>query len=151
MTVASNLSTISASIASLSLTGIINKGITAIPDTASMLTPIVFPQPNDYMTNVKPEFVSFGSNGTAKMDLSYTLNYVYLHCEIGSGLTTYDIYSALITNLVVIIVAIMSNDAITGLIDMQLGNISTIGAIKDPAGNQYFGVLFSLNILEHIQ
>jgi len=123
MTVTSNLSTVAASIASLSLTGITNKGITAIPDTAEMLTPIMFPQPNDYMTNVKPEFVSFGSNGSAKMDLTYTLNYVYLHCAIGSGITTYDIYSGLVTNLSVIIVAIMSNDAVSGLVDLQLGNI----------------------------
>lgn len=151
MTVASALSTITNSIAALVITGVTIKDIDEIPQSASMLTPLLIPQPNDFVTDFAVTFQSFGSNGTAKMDMDYSLNYVYLHAEAGSGIGTFDVYSGLITKLSAIIVAILSNDAITGLVDMQLGGIGNIGIIEDPSGNQYWGVLFSFRIKEFAQ
>jgi len=150
MTVSSAFATITNSIAALSISGVTIKDIDEIPQNASMLTPLLIPQPNDFVTNFEAAFQSFGSNGTAKIDLNYSLNYVYLHAEVGSGISTFDIYSGLITKLSAILVAILSNDAITGLIDIK-PRIGNIGIIEDPSGKQFWGVLFSLPILEYAQ
>jgi len=151
MTITSSLVTIADSISKLTITGITLRDIDQIPPNASLLCPLLIPQPNDFVTDISTEFVSFGSNGTAKINMQYTLNYVYLHAEAGSGVGTYDVYSGLITNLAKIIVAILSNDAVTGAVDVSLQSISNIGVINDPAGNEYWGVLFSLRVLEYNQ
>lgn len=150
MTITSAFATIANSIAALSISGVTIKDIDEIPQSARLLTPLLIPQPNDYVTNFEAEFQSFGSNGTPKIDLNYSLNYLYLHCEAGSGLSTFDVYGGLMTKLSAILVAILSNDAITGLVDMK-PQIGQIGIITDPSGIEYWGITFSLRILEYAQ
>lgn len=151
MTVACNVNTVSTAISELSVSGVTIKDITAIPESARMLCPILLPQPNDYMSGVQFSFESFGSNGTALMNLEYDLNYVYLHCEAGSGMNAFAPFSALMTKLAAILVEIMSNDKIDGLVDLKLNSVSNIGIISDPAGNEFWGVLLSFHVLEFAQ
>ncbi|MCR4308375.1 MAG: hypothetical protein NUV80_07540 [Candidatus Berkelbacteria bacterium] len=151
MTVTCSVNTVATSIAGLTITGVTIKDITAIPDSANMLCPILIPQPNGYMSNTSMTFETFGSNGTAKMNMEYDLNYVYLHCEAGSGVNAFAPFSSLMTNLAAILVVILSNDKVNGLVDMKLGSVGEIGIINDPAGNSYWGVLFSLHCLEYVQ
>jgi hypothetical protein len=148
MTITSAFSTVTNSIAALSISGVTIKDIDEIPQSAQLLGPVLIPQPNDFVTEFTQTFQSFGSNGTAKVDFGYTLNYVYLHCEAGSGISSFDIYAGLITNLSAIVVAIASNDAVSGLVDLKIASISNIGVIEDPSGNQYWGVLLGLRVLE---
>lgn len=151
MTIAVNFATVTNSIAALVVSGVTIKDIDEIPDAANMLTPIMFPQPNDFITDIQPEFVSFGSNGTAKINMSYTLNYVFLECEAGSGVSAFAGYSGLITHLMAIMVTMLSNDAITGAVDNVPQSITSIGVVQDPAGNEYWGALLSFRILEFVQ
>ena len=151
MTVTCSVNTVASSIAALSVSGVTIKDIDKIPDSAKLLCPVLIPQPNDYMSNTLMSFESFGSNGTAKMDLEYDLNYVYLHCEAGSGVNAFAPFSSLMTKLAAILVVIFSNDAITGLVDMKLNSVSNVGIINDPAGNSYWGVLLSFHVLEFAQ
>lgn len=151
MTINSQLDTIATSIAGLTITGVTIKDIDNIPDSAQGLTPLLIPQPNDYVTNLKPTRISFGGAGSAKMDLTYTLNYVYLHAEAGSGINTFAIYAGLIDNLLLIIESMMTNDNLNGAVDMELNSISDIGVIDDPAGNPFWGVFISLNVTEFTQ
>jgi len=151
MTVTCSVNTVASSIAGLTVSGVTIKDITAIPDSAKMLCPIIIPQPNGYMSGAKATFETVGSNGLAKINLEYDLNYVYLHCELGSGVNAFAPFSGLMTNLAAILVTIMSNDKINGLVDMTLGGIGDVGIINDPAGNSYWGVLFSLHVLEFSQ
>lgn len=151
MTVTSALATVADSISKISITGVTVKDIDEIPQSAALLCPILIPQPNGYVSGVNVEFQSFGSNTGAKIDMSYTLNYIYLHSNAGAGLGQLQVYSGLISKLSTIIVAILSNDAITGLVDMQLESIGNIGVIEDPSGNQYWGVMLSFRVLEFAQ
>jgi len=151
MTVTCSVNTVASSIAGLTVSGVTIKDITAIPDSAKMLCPIIIPQPNGYMSSTKVIFETFGSNTGAKLNMEYDLNYVYLHCEAGSGVNAFAPFSSLMTNLAAILVTIMSNDKINGLVDMTLGGIGDVGIINDPAGNSYWGVLFSLHVLEFSQ
>lgn len=151
MTVTCSVNTVASSIAGLTITGVTIKDLTAIPDSAKMLCPILIPQPNDYMTNVKVSFETFGSNTGAKLNMEYDLNYVYLHCEAGSGVNAFAPFSDLMTKLAAILVVIMSNDKVNGLVDLQLQNVGNVGVINDPAGNSYWGVLLSFHVLEYAQ
>lgn len=151
MTVTCAVNTIATSIAGLTISGVTIKDLTAIPDNASVLCPILIPQPNGYMTNVSMSFEGLGSNGTAAMNLEYDLNYVYLHCETGSGINAFAPFSSLMTKLAAILVVIMSNDKINGLVDMKLQSVGNIGVIQDPAGNEFWGVLLSFHCLEFAQ
>src|SRR5688500_9661643 len=119
MTVTSAFSTITNSIAALSISGVSIKDIDEIPQSGNMLLPILFPRPNDFVTDFSQAFRSFGSGGTAKIDFEYNLNYVFLLAEAGSGIGALAIYSGLITKLSAILVAIASNDAVSGLVDLQ--------------------------------
>ncbi len=150
MTVSIALATVADSIAGLSITGITIKDIDQIPDNASMLCPLLIPRPDGFVTDISPSFESFGSGGTAKMNLEYTLNYVFLHSQIGSGINTYATFSDLISKLVAIIAKIMANDAITGAVDIQVQSIGEIGVVNDPAENEYWGVPLAFRVKEFV-
>jgi hypothetical protein len=148
MTISVNPLTVAASIANLSVSGVTIKKTDNIPDSASMICPIIIPQPSGFISNIAPENVSFGSMGSQKENFSYSLNYVFLFAEIGSGINAYAPYDAALAKLMVALNVILNNDTVSGLVDMQLEEVSTIGAIDDPYGNPYWGALFSLRCLE---
>ena len=151
MTITSTISTVADSIAGLSISGVTIKDIDQIPDSALMYCPLLIPQPANFVTNLGVEFKTFGSNGGAKIDTTYTLNYVFLFCEVGSGINSFAAISGLVGKLEDILEAINSNDAITGAVDVKIGAIGNIGVITDPAGNDYWGLEFSLRVLEYTQ
>jgi hypothetical protein len=151
MTITSAFATITNSIAALSIPGVNTKDIDEIPQSANLITPVLLPQPNDFVTDFSQEFLSLGSNGTAKINFKYTLNYVFLYAEAGSGVGSLEICAGLIRTLSAILVAFASNDAISGLVDLQTSGIGNIGIIEDPSGNQYWGILLSLRVLEYAQ
>ena len=151
MTIAVNFATVADSISKLSISGITMRDIDQVPDSAQMLCPIMFPQPDNFITNINVERVTVGSGGTAKMDMTYTLNYVFLQAEMGAGISAFSMYSNIVSNLAAILVKMFASDNITGAVDLTLNSIGEIGTISDPSGNQYWGVLLSFNILEFVQ
>ena len=50
-----------------------------------------------------------------------------------------------------LLVAITSNDAISGAVDVKINSIGSIGGITDPAGKEFWGFEFSLRVLEFSQ
>ncbi len=151
MTIAVSFSTVADSISNIAISGVTVKDINQIPDSASMLCPLLMPQPNGFVSEITPTFETFGSNGTPKINLSYTLNYVLLHSEVGSGISAFDGYSDLMAKLELIFEAIFSNDAITGAVDLKLQSVSNVGVVTDPAGLDYWGVQLSFRVLEYVQ
>ena len=151
MTITSSIETVADSIAGLTILGVTIRDIDQIPDTANMLCPLLIPDPSGFVTDISVSFETYGSNGSAKINTNYTLNYIFLFCEVGSGIGTYAAYSGLITKLSAILVAINSNDSISGAVDVKINNISNIGVVTDPAGIEYWGLSFSLRILEYSQ
>lgn len=151
MTINCQFATVADSIAGLTISGVTIKDIDQIPVSASLTCPILFPQPEGFISDIQYARQSFGSNGTPKIDFSYTLNYVYLHCETGSGISALDPYAGIIAKLELITETIMSNDAITGAVDIIPNTIGGIGSIQDPAGNTYWGALLSFRVLEFAQ
>jgi hypothetical protein len=151
MTITANPLTVADSISKLVITGVTLLDVDQVPDSAHMITPVIFPQPSGFISGIQPERVTFGTMGSQHENFTYTLNYVFLFSEIGGGLSSFAPYSAMMTKLMSVINTILNNDVVTGLVDMQLSGITGIGAIEDPAGKQYWGALFSLVCLEYAQ
>lgn len=150
MTVSSSFATIADSISKISISGVTVKDIDEIPQSARLLCPLLIPRPNNWVTGFEAVFQSFGSNGGAAIDLNYHLNYLYLHNEAGSGIAPFSDYSGLISKLSTILVAILSNDKVTGLVD-QKPIIGELGIITDPSGVEYWGIEISFKVLEYAQ
>lgn len=152
MTINCQIDTVSASIAALTISGVTIKSSASIPESAMMLCPILFPKPDGFVTDMEFTRESQGGNGTALMNLSYTLNYVYCHAPIGSGVGgIFTTYGPLITNLALILEKIFASDTLTGAVDITLSGVTNIGPVVDPAGNAYHGVEIALRVLEFIQ
>lgn len=149
MAVTVHIQTVATAISNLSVSGVTIKDITAIPPSAALLCPILIPAPQ-YVSNVVPTVLTTGGYPAAKINLNYTLNYIYLHCHAGSGLSQLEIINPLMTNFTAIISAIVGNN-ILGLVDIQFNGSQEIGIITDPAGNEFWGVMFSLRVEDIVQ
>ena len=147
------LADICTGIAALSITGVKIRDITKIPASGNMVTPIMFPMPDDnFITGLTPTPVTYGTGGLERMDLDYDLNYVYAHCPIAAALGgPYQAYASLIVNVIKIIVAIMSNDNIRDGTELRLKTITKCGPVTDPAGNQFWGCALTFHVKEYLE
>ena len=152
MTINCQIDTVTNSIAAWSISGVTIRDIHDIPEDVILLGPILFPRPDGFVTDMQFTRESQGGAGTAMMNLSYTLNYVYCHTPIGSGLGgLFSTYSGLITNLALIIEKVFASDNASGAVDLQLAGVSNVGPVSDPSGKAYHGVEIALRITEFIQ
>lgn len=152
MTINIALTTITDGIANLSIGTIGIRDVDNIPDRAVDICPVLFPNPNSFITNPKPTRQTFGAGGTAAMDFSYDLNYVFLQQEASLRYDEFRaMYPAMLSNIILIWKAIFENDDISGCIDMELSTMGVIGLIEDTDKNQYWGTTFSFHVVEQIQ
>jgi hypothetical protein len=150
MTVDVEFGTVINAISQLSINGMSIKDVDEIPENPEMVLPVLFLNPDDPINTIEPSFQSFGSMGAAKMDLSYTLNYLYLHAKVGSSLSLSSVLPRLISAVALIIETIFSNDVVSGAVDLA-NSAMQIGIITGPNGAQFHGATFSFRVLEHVQ
>jgi len=124
--------TIATSIAALSVTGVTIKDLTGIPEAVyARDCPLLFPQPQPFMANLRLVRQSYGT-GTYKKDVLYTLRYVYLHCQVGSGRGIYDIYQDAIGKITAVIDTVLANDVLSGAIDIVPQDVINVGQLTGP-------------------
>lgn len=151
MTYTVKFADVTAAIAALNVTGVTIKDISAIPEQATLLCPIMFPQPN-FVTDFQVKIDTLGTAGSEKVTLEYDINYIYTHCTINAGLGgMFSVYAGMITNILAIIVKILLTDNPRDGVTLRLRTIPQAGPVNDPAGNQYWGCLFSLHVLEYCE
>lgn len=136
------------SISELSITGVIINDASAIPPAGGNLPHILYPEPAGFVSDFTMERNSYGSDD-AKMTVTYTLNYTYLHCPIGQGRTGLDIYEDLLTHVGRILDAVLAIDTITGAIDVN-PTVTDFGAVVDPSGGTYLGCKLALICQEFV-
>lgn len=153
MTIAINFETVVNSIADLDIAGVTIYHPDNAPTTGSKAKlPCLVPQGENFVDDDKDERMSFGGGGTASMDYSYRLNYVYLHSPATAGIDSLQKnLMPMLKKVFEIVETILSNDDITGAVDMKLDGIPTRGVIQHPDGGEYWGAMISLRILEQIQ
>ena len=151
MTFGTAIATVADSIAGLSVSGVTMRDTDQIPPNGEMVCPIFFLQPSGFISDLSVVRTTFGINGAGRLDMSYTLNYVYLHAPVGGSVGTFDLYAGMVTKLALILNAIMSNDTITGPEDIKPGGLIDMGVVADPTGKEYWGTLVAINVLEYVQ
>ncbi|HMN00168.1 MAG TPA: hypothetical protein PKC99_14245 [Anaerolineales bacterium] len=142
-----NFVTIAEAVSKLAISGVIVQNINKLPASAAPLTAALMPRPNGFVSDFGITVDSLGSGGNQQMTLTYTLNYNYYHCPIGSTLD-FGSYAAMIGNIAKILVALLSNDVLAGAID-QLPTVSDVGPIQDSIGNDYHGCTFALRVTQY--
>ena len=149
MTASVGFITVADSISKLSISGVTVKDVDQIPESAAMITPVLFPDPNGYISNIQVTRDEFTGQWNT---LTYTMNYRYIHCPAAGGLGgVFASYSGLVTKIAAILLAFASDATLAGAIDNDSPTISELGVIEDPAGNQFLGCLFSLNIKQFLE
>ncbi len=143
--------TIANSIAAISVSGVTIKDIDEIPEeVTSRDCPILIPRPDGYVSGFTYDPVTQGGGATALADVNYNLRYSFLYAPLGDGRDLMDNYSGMVTKVGLIIDALIISDAITGVIDLQLTDVSDFGPVADPTGNMFHGCTLTVSVLEFI-
>lgn len=148
MTVTVSISTVTNSIAALTISGVSILDIDQMGASYIARPALLAPRPDNFISGLTVMPTSFGAGSSRQVNLSYTLNYYYYHCQIGSALD-FPNHSALVTNIAAILVALMTTDDVTGATDI-LPSVGDVGVITDPAGNSYIGCSVTIQVTEYV-
>jgi hypothetical protein len=142
--------TIADSIAALSISGVTIKDLDEIPEKVeSRDCPILYPEPDGFISGFGMDVQSFGPGSVAAIDVTYNLRYTFLHSSLGTGRGLFDVYSDMVAKVVLILNAVLTNDAITGLQDFRVAEITNFGPVTDPAASMTFhGTQFVFRVME---
>lgn len=148
MTISSLLGNITNAISDINISGVTVKDKDEIAASWTSTSNVLYPHPDNFMTNFRPVYKSFTRGAAAQVDLAYTLNYRFLGTQIGDMATFTTAYSQMVDKVLAIIAKMIETTApYSGRVDMELGAV-TFGPRIDPAGNTFHGADFALNITE---
>ena len=142
------ISTVCTSIAALTVDGVKIRDLDNIPAGVERLAPILFPDPENPVSNFAPMRMSYGGGSSAKMDADYDLNYMFIFCKIGAGRTGLDYIEDCMEKIQAIYDAVLSIDTITGAVDVFPNEAVQMTTITDPSGNNYLGCSMSFHVKE---
>jgi hypothetical protein len=148
MTIA--LATVTNSIAALTVTGLTIKDIDEVPPDCTLITPVMFPEPLNFITNFTSTRDTFGSSTAANKTVEYDMNYTFLYVPVSSGRTGLDVYDEMMAMTSLILDDILQNDDITGVTDISPQGVIDFGPVPDPAGNYYIGCRLVFHIIEYV-
>jgi len=140
--------TVADSISKLSISGVTIRDLDEISASWKSIPNVLYPRPDNFITSISVTPVELSRN---KYDLKYTLNYRFLHVQLGNDAVLFVSYPTLIAKVILIAAAIITNHNLTGAVDVSFGGISAIGALPDPVGNVYHGADFSIDVLEYLE
>jgi hypothetical protein len=141
--------TIADSISKLSVTGVTIKDLDQIPDSVNNGDcPMVIPNPDGFMSSPELERAAMSSGTSSVWDIRYTITYRFLHSEIGLGMGLLDKYHLMVDKVMDFVDKILISDSVTGLVDLELEDISSFGPVSDPSGKMFHGCDIMLRVLE---
>jgi len=144
-----SISTVTNSIAALTVTGVTIKDLDEIPSRVDASDcPILYPEPLNFVTNIVVEPQAFGHAGSGPFDVDYDLTYAYLHAKVGVGGELLDHYKSMVDNVCLIIDKIIISDAVTGAVELTMNGSANFVAIPDPAGNIFHGCHLVFHVKE---
>ena len=145
------IATIPNSVAALSVSGVTILDVDQIPPDGTRVTPVMYPEPLNFVTNFTTSRNSFGATGAFKT-IEYDLNYTFLFTPIGAGRTGLDFYDDMLTKVGLIVDAVLglSGDKLTGAWNFTAQGISDFGPVPDPAGNIYLGCKLIFHVIEEL-
>jgi len=142
------ITTVCTSIAAVTVAGVKICDLDNIPPSGTRVTPILFPDPANPISNMECTPESYGGGSSRLMDVDYDLNYVYIHCEVGAGRTGLDYLEDCILKVQAIYDAVLSIDVFAGGVDiLPTSNIQII-TMTDPSGKNYLGCALTFHVKE---
>ena len=141
--------TVADSISKLSVTGVTIKDLDEIPERAvGFDCPMVYPSPDGFVSNFEVERMAMASGASNVWNITYNLNYRFLHSELGEGLGLFDIYDDMVDKVMDFVDKMLVSDAVTGCVDLTVEDISSFGPVSDPSGSMFHGCDISFAVLE---
>jgi len=136
-------------IAALAPTGVSILDTNEVPEEANARRSILYPN-SDFVSDMRIESQALGNTGsTAKANVIYTLNYIYLHSPAGSGRGIASELPDMVTNVVRIFDKIAEGFHVDGYaVDITPRIGSEVGIIEDATGNQFWGCFIAIDVLE---
>ena len=142
------ITTVSTAISKVTVKGVTIKDLGKIPPSGLRVTPILFPNPENPLSNFTPTIESFGGGSSRLTDVEYDLNYMYLHCEMGAGRTGLDYLEECMLKIQAIYDAVLNIDTFSGGVDIiPTGDIALM-TISDPSGKNYLGCTLTFHVRE---
>ena len=145
------ITTVTASIAALSVTGLSIRDVDNIPvEVLDRMCPILYPEPVDFIGNFEVTPMSFGTAGSGYFDVDYTLRYAFAFMLPGSVRGSLSRYKEFVQLWEDLWDKIIISDNISGCVSLiPAGNVS-FGPILDPSSNPVIGshVLFGVKEFE---
>jgi len=142
------LSNIADSISQISIAGVTVKDKDQIVGDWLSTPFVLYPNPETWISGLSIRYDTVLQGSAAPSTISYTLNYRFLSVQVGDISTFPVSYSQVVDKVILIVNAIIANDApYSGRVEMRIGGVS-VGPKTDPVGNNYFGADFSLLITE---
>lgn len=143
------LSTITNSIAALSVSGLTIKDIDEIPEAWTLSGHVLYPEPVDLVTNFVAENASFGVGAGSSWNVEYDLTYTLLYEKLGSG-NGLQFFSPAVLMGFAVMDAIMAASPLAGAVTVKPTSMSTPGPVSDPSGNMFYGMRITLHVLEFV-
>lgn len=143
------LTTITDSIAGLTVTGLTIKDIDEIPLTWEGRAHVIYPEPVDFLTEFDAQPATFGTGSTRAWDVTYTMRYTLLYAEVSAG-RGMELFKPTIDLALDFMDAIIALTTITGSVTLKPGTISTPGPVTDPSGKVFFGCHITVRVLEFV-
>jgi hypothetical protein len=142
------VATVAASIDGLTISGVTIRDLDEIPEKVEPRDcPVLYPNPDGFMSGVELEVDSFGS-ASAKKTIRYRLNYVFLHSPVGGERGLFAKAPDMVAKVCAILDAVIANDAISGCVDIQPGDVTEFGPVADPSGNVFHGCRLAFAVTE---
>lgn len=142
------IATVIESISELTVTGV--NILAEPPAEVTRITPVLFPEPLNFITDFVMERNSFGGGSVAKMTVTYRLHYTFCYAAVGSGRTGLDVFTDMVEAAALILDKVLAVDTMDGTIDIQPIETVEFGPVPDPAGNQYLGCRFAFQVMEFV-
>lgn len=146
-----SFTTITNTIAALSVAGVTFKDIDEVPtsgDRVAIITPL-----DNFITNFSLDDMTLGAPSVREMTVTYTLNYRLLLVKIGAGRSNViEAYNDLTTKIGLFLDAVLAMDDTTGVEDLvpSPSAVTNFGQVMAPDGEIYFGCDFHLDCTEHV-
>ena len=143
------IASVATAIAGLSVSGVSLKDISAIPEQVDQRQcPILFPDPAGFVTGLSISRETLGLDSVAGKNVNYTLNYIYLHCEVGTVRYLTDAIDTMVDKTVLVLNAIADNSTVNGAVDLVPNMAGEFGQIEGPSGNTFFGCKILIAVQE---
>jgi hypothetical protein len=149
------LATVAETISNIAVAGLVIKDSDEIPAEVGVRKPaVMIPMPN-IVTDFSMVRDSFGGGSTAKMTVSYNMNYRLLYEPVGLNQgKTLKVFDGLMKMIGLILDAVLVIDVFnathTEIIDIVPVSVTNMGIVNDPSDRSFYGADFQFMVTEFV-